>query len=86
MAVAELFDACDAATAGRPRWRGRRTAVLWLTSDTVTVGQRTWTARRHRPGGTHGYTVGQCRAIRAALLPALAAYAGETPGITRQWI
>lgn len=72
-----LFDACDAATAGRPRWRGRRRPVLWLTSSTVIVGRRTWTAHHHRPDGSHGYTVAQCRAIQAALLTVLASYAGE---------
>lgn len=86
MSPAELFDACDAATAGRPRWRGRRNPVLWLTSGGVTVGRRTWTARHRRPDGTCGYTVAQCRAIRAALLPVLAAYAGDAEtSIPRQW-
>lgn len=85
MSPAVLFDACEAATAGRPRWRGRRTTVLWLTSGAVTVGQHTWTARHHRPDGTHGYTVAQCRRISAALLPALAAYAaGAEASITRR--
>jgi hypothetical protein len=76
MGPAELYDACDAAIAGRPRWRGRRRPVLWLTSPAVTVGARTWGARHRQPDGTHGYTVAQCRAIGAALLPVLAAYSG----------
>lgn len=84
---AELFDACDAATAGRPAgWCRGRMPVLWLTSPAVTVAGRTWHARhrRHRDGQLeHGYTVRQATQIRAALLPVLASYEGPLTAITR---
>lgn len=77
MTPAALYDACDAAVAGRPWWRGRRRPVMWLTSPTVTVAARTWTSRHHSPAGDYGYTVAQCRGIRAGLLPVLAGYAAD---------
>jgi hypothetical protein len=78
MNAPELFDAADAAAAGRPAaWWAKQPPVLWLTSEIVQVGDRKWRARHHadRDGApVHGYTPRQCTQIRDALLPVLAAF------------
>lgn len=83
----ELFDAADAAAAGRPSaWWKRQPPVLWLTAPEVTVGGRTWKARHHgqRDGlDVHGFTPRQCARIRDALLPVLAGYGTGLENIAR---
>jgi uncharacterized membrane protein YccC len=84
----ELYDACDAAAAGRPAgWRPwPQPPVLWLTSQTVTVGERTWRARHHDQRddrAVHGFTARQCDQISRALLPVLECYGTPLESITR---
>jgi hypothetical protein len=83
-----LYDAADAASAGRRTawWPGP--PVLWLTSPAVQVGGKTWRARHHgqRDGGeVHGYTPRQCDQIRRALLPVLAEMAAPLEDQTRRF-
>lgn len=87
MTPPELFDAVDSVTAGRRhRWPHGRQPVLWLTSETVTIGTRTWTAghtARRDGHDAHGFTVRQCAQMRAALLPVLASYGTPLEAYTR---